>query len=151
MQDNDVIPQSEIRLIKLAKPYSLRCTECELSKSKKGDPMLVQKFEIHSMEPINQNGTMVEINGIEINNWAVMTPKALGMFNVQRKALGLRELSSPAEFATVNPKDYVGQECFGLCSSEETQEKNDIDGGPVINPRTGKPITRWNKRINQFI
>lgn len=130
--------------------YRFRCVKCEKGKSReKGTPMLIQTFEFAGNKPININGNEIDINGLQIQAWAVYTEKALGVFNAQRKALGLIPLKV-SELDSFDEKQYLGAEGAATAKTTSKEQKNDVTGETIINPNTGKPMMSYRREIVQW-
>jgi len=142
MSDNNVGVTPEVELLPGLNVYKGRCTECKKETSSKGNPMLVQTFEIfgHPQDALN---------GMTIQNWATMNTKTVAGFDRQRESLGLAPVGG--KFEQVDPLDYKGAECAFSARVESEEQKNEVTGETLINPNTGKPVMSHRRRIVQFL
>jgi hypothetical protein len=143
----NTIPEHEIRLANNC--YKFRILECERQTSKKGNPMLFQVFEIIENGPYTQDGETLDINGVKIMNWAILSDKAIGVVNAQRDSFGLPKVSVK-DLDNINPLDYKGAEGYAYAVSESEEMRNDVTGEPVLNPYTKKPEVTWRKKITRY-
>src|SRR5258706_8119207 len=143
----NTIPENEIRL--QSKCYKFRILDCEKQTSKKGNPMLFQTLEIIEHPPYTQDGETLDINGVKILNWSVLTDKSIGAVNSQRESFGLPKVTVK-DIDNINPLDYKGAEGFAYAKSESEEMKNDVTGEPVLNPYTNKPEVTWRKVIVRY-
>jgi hypothetical protein len=144
----NTVSQASVKLPRNS--YRLRCVSCEVGKSKKGDFQLIQTYEIFGAAPLQVDGVMVDINGIQMKNWQTLTQNSVDFFNLNRNSLGL----PPVKFSdkgSINAADYKGLEGAAICESESQEVKNEVTGEPILNPHTGQPVIQWNKRINQWL
>ncbi len=133
--------QAYAELLPGANVYRVRCVECKAARSKKGNDMLTQTFEVfaHAKD---------ELNGLTIDHWATLSSKSLDMFNAQREALGLPKVSS---WSQVDVLDYKGADGFVTAQTTAEEQKNEVTGETLINPNTGKPVMAHRRRIVSFL
>lgn len=143
----NTIPEHDIRLQNDC--YKFRILDCEKRPSKKGNPMLVQTLEIIEHGPYKQDGVDIDINGVKVLNFAVLTDRAIGVVNSQREAFGLPKVSVK-DLDNINPLDYKGAEGYAYAVSESEEMTNDVTGEPVLNPYTKKPEVTWRKKITRY-
>lgn len=151
MSDEVKKPSQEAYEVRLNDTFRLRVLECKRTKSSKGDPMLEMTYELYDNSPIEHEGKKIDINGLQIKKWSVMTEKALKFFNKERKALSLPELSDPDSYGSVDARDYINQIGWALVSSELVEKKNEVTGKPILNPYTQKPLVDLRRNIDQWI
>ena len=149
---NQVSPE-EVRLPKST--YKLRCVTCEKVKSKKDDDMLKVEFEIIEHAPldmVDDNGEeyKLDINGLSIMDYRVMTAKTISFFNKWVKGFGFPPFDSVDDMLGVDPTRFVGRVIFARCESEAQQPFDEIKQAPMVDPYTGKPVFMYSRRIKDI-
>lgn len=123
--------------------YKVRCLSSVNGKSKKGDRMFPQEFEIIEDK-------QDELNGVKLPYWCVLHPKMVRAVSDERSSLGLPRISSVQDYANLDPLEYVGLTGYVTAKEEHTEKKNDITGEAIVNPNTGNPMTIVRKTIVSF-
>ena len=134
--------------------------EPEFKVSKKGNDMYVFTYETIGKvlpdgtiaEVIRVDGADREIAGWEFTDWATFFTNDDGVL-VNPKLVQIHKATGlPLEFerdeTTGLPVGitYTGLEFFARANSQESNEVGE-DGKPIINPVTGKPVKRQQRRI----
>lgn len=132
--------------------YAVRCLSCEKSKSKKGNDMLVLKYEIVAPEMVavvtDKGEVQQKITGLQLTDWIVLGDTGFPRLKGLHKALGL-----PMSVNVKSPdtKQYVGKAVKVTLSTETSVEKDQNTGEPIIDETTGQPATVNNYRIQRFL
>lgn len=148
MSTENKTPDFDINIPRQA--YKLRCLECEKRKSSKGNPMLVQTFEIFDAKPIaDKDGNIVEINGVKVQETIPLMETTLFRVNPQRQSLGLPMIKA-SELDDINAEEYKGLEGPAVVVSV-TEEQKDDNGNAIINPYTEQPVIRRSRKVTMWL
>lgn len=125
--------------------YKLLCLECKRGNSSKGNPQLVETWEII-------DNAESKFNGIKILIFRSLVDKALFFVNEERQAIGL-PIVKEADLATLDEKDYIGQTGYSTLNTTVKEQKNEVTGEVLVNPNTGEKMVdvrrnhvQWCKR-----
>jgi len=128
--------------------YSIRCLSCEKQTSKKGNPMLVFKWEICSPESVKDGATgkEVKITGLQLTDWIVLGDNGFPKLKALHKTLKL-----PMTINKVSPdtKQYIGKAAKVSLSTDTVVLKDDNTQEPILDDEN-KPITANNYRVGRF-
>lgn len=134
------------------KAFRLRCLECTRAKSKNGNLMLKQTFEIFGADPIKDNttGDFVDVNGLQVFGNQMLMTQSLKYINNQRNSLGLPEITE-ADVESVEPLDYKRTEGAALVKAEVGEKTNPVTGEVIMNPLTNKAVTETTRKITSWL
>lgn len=125
--------------------YKLQCLESKKGQSGKGNPQLVETWEI-----IDNKDS--RYNGVKIMVFRSLVDKALYFVNEERQAIGLPQLKAH-ELDSIDEKDYIGQTGYATLKTTMKEQKNEATGEVLINPNTGdkmvdvrRELVSWCKR-----
>lgn len=139
----------DVRLPKNA--YKLRVVEADNERSKKNQSRMAKLIcEIIENDPIEHNGKAVDINGIELMHFSVVTAKSLKFANQCRAAFGLPALTED-DIDVFDAKDFMGRTGYALCQSTLEPQINEVTKEPVINPYTKEPLMQVRREIVEWI
>jgi hypothetical protein len=131
--------------------YKFRVIEAENERSKKNNSRMAKlTLEFIETDPINHNDKNVDINGLTIMSWSVVTAKSLKFANITRAAFGLSELKED-EIDLFDAKEFLGKTCFAIAHSTLEPQLNDITKEPLKNPYTGEALTKVQREISEWI
>lgn len=141
-------PQALIRLKRGV--YQFRITDAEKTKTQKtGDSMLVLTCEVINHPPITIGDREVNVNGIEITDYKVLTDKTLPYVNLLHRALGMPEIQAH-EISLVEASAYKGADFYAVAESKD-EPMLDEDKNPMMNPHTGQPLMLSKRKFVSFI
>jgi len=129
----------------------LRIVKAENKDSSKGNKMINYTAEIFGANPVkNDAGDMIDINGLQIFSRQMLMPGGTVKFcNAMRSSLGL-PLTNEVEITSIKAEEYLGREGAATCRSVVEEQKNEVTGEVIINPNTGKPMTRIVREIVEW-
>lgn len=129
--------------------YCIRCIAVEKATSKKGNPMLVFKWEIAAPESVQDaEGKTIRITGMQLTDWIVLGQNGFPKLKSLHKAAGL-----PMSIDTDKPnvKQYIGKAMKVTLSTETSVLKDDNTNEAIVDEETGQPVTTNNYRIGRFL
>ena len=129
----------------------LRVREASNERSKNGHRMHKITLEIIDNAPVAVDGKEIDINGLDIMTFSVMTEKTLPFANKIRQAFGFSDLTSEGEINDADAKDYIGQVCYALVESTEQERVNELTKEKVLDPYTGKVMVTYRREITEWI
>ncbi len=116
-----------------------------------GKPMLVFKVEVCGPDAIQIPEGTFDPKGEEFTVFCSLAPGATGNLKRLHQATGLpTQIQLNQETGLPIDISYTGKEFFAPASSA-TEEQVREDKTPILNPHTGKPLTRQQKQMFAII
>lgn len=153
MSDTNNRPKLAPEVYDVALPknaYKFRCIAADNEKSKSGSRMAELELEIIENDPVMHNDKPVDINGLTIKSWSVVTEKSLKFANNCRAAFGLVELTAD-DINVFDAREFLGKTAFGIAQSTLTPQLNEVTKEPIKNPYTGEPMMQVRREITEWI
>lgn len=138
------------------KLYYLRCISAEHAFGKQSEePMHVTRWEIIKPEsveievPGEEEPQVIKTVGISVTEYFSYSPKALAMTKDRLRVLGLEMPEDPHNPTDEETKQFLGVVMGAICYSTEENQIDEETKTPIIDPKTEKPMVRYQTNIGQ--
>lgn len=147
-------PSTESGPVRLPRQnYKLRIMEePEFKSSKKGNKMLVFKFEIVDPATLVIDGAERNVAGTKMTSYIVTEEGKTRTLTEFFNALGinLSEVEFNDETGLPEGISFTGMELWAECMSTR-EDRKDEQGQPLLNPNTGKPMQATRYEVKNFL
>jgi len=132
-----------------ADTYTVRVVDADYRMSSNNNPMLVLTWEIvNPTTTEDEDKGTIKIAGLQFREFKPLIDSMMHRIKALHRALSL-----PMEdFDTENPDldSYKGKAAY-VNIATDVRERQNSDGTPMVNPRTGDPVITYNYNVKEVI